>query len=368
MTNFKNGQSLIHPEHGPCTVAFVGQSYVGVEFEGGAHALFRKEAFNNETPQGKSLERMSAEPDGAAMEWPESTFISESPDAKHFMGSHWEPFVDDMGEILSRLPEIAPEARRWLGFGEVHAATRTLPDHWMQGFALTWPGQRQGLMLSLICGRKANEIVSLFPFLTDGGQHTLKLDKVIVWDGGAEAHIEAAWGESEITFFDVGFLVNRLWYETGRNYEFILSGIAYNVQRSTVMEIPSTRHPDDVAWEIMLAEKFGQPRPEISSVLNLRGMVMFLPAEGWDADDYKFRGPVKSVKKVDGDVLGQTGWIVRTTVMRFREEEADLDILITRRAWKHDQPPSAGQDIEGSLWLQGYLWDTEDFASGDPKR
>lgn len=33
-----------------------------------------------------------------------------------------------------------------------------------------------------------------------------------------------------------------------------------------------------------------------------------------------------------------------------------LDILITRRAWTGEAPPQVGQDIEGRLWLQGYLW------------
>jgi hypothetical protein len=42
---------------------------------------------------------------------------------------------------------------------------------------------------------------------------------------------------------------------------------------------------------------------------------------------------VKSVKAVE--MLGQEGWMVRVTLMRSLEDE---------------------QDIEGTLWLQGYLW------------
>jgi hypothetical protein len=42
--------------------------------------------------------------------------------------------------------------------------------------------------------------------------------------------------------------------------------------------------------------------------------------------------------------------------MRFGDEDADLDILITRPAWTGDARPQVGQDIEGRLWLQGHLW------------
>ena len=37
-------------------------------------------------------------------------------------------------------------------------------------------------------------------------------------------------------------------------------------------------------------------------------------------------------------------------------KDADLDIHITRRAWSGPQAPQVGQDIDGLLWLQGYLW------------
>jgi len=36
-------------------------------------------------------------------------------------------------------------------------------------------------------------------------------------------------------------------------------------------------------------------------------------------------------------------------------EDFDLDIVVTARAWDGETPPEMGQDIEGSLWLQGYL-------------
>jgi hypothetical protein len=58
------------------------------------------------------------------------------------------------------------------------------------------------------------------------------------------------------------------------------------------------------------------------------------------------------------DFLGQRGWTVRATVMRsigLSSDDADLTVVITQRAWQGDVPPQVGQDIEGRLWLQGYM-------------
>jgi hypothetical protein len=41
---------------------------------------------------------------------------------------------------------------------------------------------------------------------------------------------------------------------------------------------------------------------------------------------------------------------------KYGDEDHDLDIVITRCAWSGEEQPQVGQDIEGRLWLQGYLW------------
>lgn len=160
-----------------------------------------------------------------------------------------------------------------------------------------------------------------------------------------------------ITFFDIAFVKHRLWYEAGKAYEFILAGIAYQAKAADIMEMKVDHNPDEIAWQCHLAEKIDEPAVEAPSILNLRGMAVFMNIEEWDADDYHFRGPVKSVRELDLDILGQQGWFVKVTVLRFEDDDVDLDMLITRRAWQSSEPPCVGQDIEGALWLQGYLWD-----------
>lgn len=88
--------------------------------------------------------------------------------------------------------------------------------------------------------------------------------------------------------------------------------------------------------------------------MSREGSSVLVPIEGWDRDDYPFRGPVRTLKVFD-DWLGQSGWRVTVRVMRLDAEDAELDIFITKRAWSGHEPLRVGQDLEGTLRLQGRL-------------
>jgi hypothetical protein len=58
--------------------------------------------------------------------------------------------------------------------------------------------------------------------------------------------------------------------------------------------------------------------------------------------------------------------MVRATILRmstYRNEDVALSILITTKAWQEKAPPQIGRDIEGRLWLQGYLWYPHNYES-----
>jgi hypothetical protein len=351
MTNFHIGQNLTHPDHGDCTVTFVGKDYVGVEFSDGGDALIKKDAFQKTTV---SNEQTISPPVVRSLSWPESTFVHESADAQHYLGSHWDAFFEDSESILRKLPAIVQRAEPWVG-GLNQNAPRQLPQDWPFGYVMVWPDHRRGLMMIIRAGDQ-NVLESIHPFATDGGQHSLTIRQINVWESGVEAQIEVEIGKTTIFFFDIAYAKHRLWYEAGKSYEFILMGIAYGAKPSEIMELKIELHPADIAWQRALAVKRGAPTPEIPSKLSLRDMAMFMQVDGWDIDDYSFRGTVKSVKDVQGEILGQEGWFVRVTVLRFSDDDFDLDLLITKRSWQGDSPPAIGQDIEGRLWLQGYLW------------
>ena len=266
------------------------------------------------------------------MAWPESTFEWEDEDREHYCGSHWDPFYDSADAVLQRLPDIIPKSTRLMPFGDTYSGPYEIPQSWPKGLQLCWPNPQRGLVTTLRASEGAVEVANVSPYVEAGVQVALEIERVHVWSGGAEAQIEATWGEAPVSFFDLAFASsNRAWYEAGKRLDFVLAGIAYSA---------------------------GPAADEIDSMpgLSLDGASVFLEVDEWDRDDDSFRGPVLDVSAIS-DWLGQPGWRVRVCIMRFSDvEDAELEIFVTRRAWTHPEPPQAGRDIEGTLWLQGRLW------------
>lgn len=370
---WKIGDRLIHPEHGAADVRFVGNDYIGLRFSDDREALIRLDAAPltlwSEAAEAE-WRAVRAETTAATripVPWPDSTFVFEAPNAEetHFLGSHWEPWYENgIADLIPRLPELLENA----ALSEPHPVARDtlhgVPENWTQGIYLAWPDAQRGILLSIAIDQAAgrNHFVGAAPFDTQGTRHTLEIGKVLVWQSGIEAQIEAWAGEAQFAFFDTHFLHARSEYERGRKLEFSLVGLAYAARSSTLFELPFTPDPDDVAWQKQLATERGESWEAMPERLMLDGMAMFIPVDGGDIDDYHFRGPVKVVEPFD-DFLGQSGWRVRVTVMRLSEyahDDFDIDLLVTRRAWEGNTPPRLGQDIEGVLWLQGRLLDPDE--------
>lgn len=346
--SWNEGDRVAHQRFGLGTVQSVNGDRIGVQFDAGKRGLFRAEYLRDPSAVSQS----------ACTAWPDGTFVQEAPGATHFMGSHWEPFVDDVRQVMRRLPEFVGSAVVQGGYGESRPAPRPVPAEWTRGFQLVSPTPDRGVALVMQVEPARTLLVSLFPVTQLGCQTGVRLNKVTVWDGGLEAQIMASWGDSEVTFFDTRHVVDRSWYEAGRTYDFILSGLAYQACPAATGELTIPLAPDVIAALDRLLPADERPVEPVGTV-RLDGSAWLLPLRDGDADEYRFRGPIKVVTPFK-DWLGQDGWRVRVTVMRHGSGEAmkdaDLDIHITRRAWRVDAPPMVGQDIEGTLWLQGFLW------------
>lgn len=350
------GSRVEHPDRGAGVVTFVGVDYLGVRFDDAGEALVRRDSF---TVGNDGQRAQSDSGHGPAIvtdrEWPASTFVATAPDADHFMGSHWAPFADDAAEIIKRLPEMFAAATVQEGYGSLIPADRQAPDDWIKGAALSWPPLPARALSIIVAAREQQaEIVSLFPFYGEGSEARLSLRVVHVWESGLEAQIEASWGDASITFFDTRFVVDRLHYAAGRDYDFILVGIAYSAAVAQKHEWQIEQNAEVVEWLNRHRGNDEEPRQRTMTV-SMDGAAALLPVEGWDVDDYSFHSTVKSVHPFS-DWLGQDGWRVRATVMRDGDRDLDLDIVITRRVWASSEPPRVGQDIEGRLWTQGHLW------------
>lgn len=284
-----------------------------------------------------------------------NTFEFEK-DGDHVFGSRWEPFDDNARDFVDRLPHILPEAGAREGYADFYPAPRQCPPHWPRIAYLGWPEGRQGVLLALKLSEQANVLVSMFPYWRDGVEHGVTLKKVIVWQGEAEAQISCSLGDASVTFFDVLYGANRAWYRSGDEYQFILTGIAYHGREAgdEIFDM-SNEKLGEIMRDIARREGDDPDAPGFAQI-HTRGMAALLPIPEWDVDDYHFRGPIKEVNEIE--MLGQPAWLVRATLLRgiADDDEFDFNIVVTRKIWESDEPPRPGQDIEGAMWLQGYLW------------
>lgn len=346
---FKEGESISHPIHGECRISFVGEDYVGVEFDGGNQALLKKDSFIKKI-------RMDEKKDNN-LSWPKSTFIEEPEGKRHFMGEKLAPFFDDVSALIGKLNEILSNSSGIIGaFSVSETPPHSLPEGWPQGQIRQWPSTREGLYFVLRKEEKGNMLISIFPFYAWGSDVRLELKRVIIWENRVEAQIEAFWGYSEITFYDTHFIHNRVWYEAGKEYNFRLTGIAYKARPATIHEIPFKTHPDQVAWQRKVALEKELPNPEFPEKVILENIAVFIPIDNGDIDEYHFRGNIKSVEEIYGGMLDQKAYLADVTVMRFDNEDAYLKVIISEKAWQANRPPKIGDEIEGLLWLQGYRW------------
>ena len=352
-TSFRAGIQIDHPDHGPCTITFVGDDYVGVRLTSGGNVLLRKSSL---APSRPETEAKSDKPPGLPVPWPDCTFTWEPDDQTHNCGAHWKPFYENTASLFEELPRILAHSIPISTYGDTYPGPYEIPSEWAQGAHLCWPIPRRGLVITLLNSEEGSELINLFPFLSDGREALIEIQEVFVWSSGVEAQIKGVWGKTPVTFYDSAFLNNRSWYKAGASYYFVLSAIAYEAKPAELEELPVTPHPDIIAWQQAMAEKEVRQWPAMDTV-RLEGAAIFMRISEWDRDDYEFRGPIRRVEPFD-DLLGQPGWEARITVMRFAEKDVDLDVFITRRAWASDEPPEVGQDIEGALWLQGRLWRT----------
>ena len=352
--HFTVGQKIFHPEYGEAIVQVVGEDYVGLKFPDGQQGLFKKEDF---TLKPSKIEK-SAAGKPFKFPWPQSTFVEDGEDDEHYPGVHWHPFVDDVTQIMRKLPDFLQTASVKNALGLVLKPERTLPEEWEQGFVLAWPSSEQGVAIGIRTTEAGNnEIVTLFPFTGRGSQHLLTVRKVRIWKDGLTAHMDAFFGDAELSFFDTDFVANRGWYEAGQPHEFILAGLAYNAQPSTISELPFILHRDVLAWQSQMEDQQGEAPVRGKDTISLIGMSMLIPLRDGDLDEYSFRGQVIQVESFS-DFLSQKGWRTRVRVIRDSPENMDLDIWVTEKVWEGKHPPQVGEDIEGVLWLQGHLWST----------
>jgi hypothetical protein len=356
MNGLREGDQVVHPLFGLGTVlADEAKGRVEVAFDGTdeqkllvlKYALLRRVDVDEERAIASQRAASFAE-----------SFSFEHDD-EHASGSHWPPFYEDFKEsVIGRLPELLAQADVAMGVSSFDRyRAPPLPASWPKGFKLRWPQQADSLHVLLRQTDSANMVTNLFPVIGRGTQETLVIDKVHVWTSGIEAQVAARLGDACITFFDTDFVFSTGWYRAGAKAEFILSGLAYQCEPANEPDIVMDGHSPMLAHFRAAARLSGDDPGAEPGTLGMKGAAILLPIDGWDRDDYQFRGTIGAVRPYP--MLDVEGWLLTVCVLRSldgSDREFNLNILVTRRVWQEQSPPEVGQDVRGALWLQGRLW------------
>lgn len=291
-----------------------------------------------------------------------NTFRQETEEEEnHFRGSHWESFYDESDEALLNVQAVLDS-----GTMDFFSAD-CLPQHTSLIAGIEWPQRvfycsgplaTYGMRVVIHEREGQLQVKALFPYVGHGLQYPVVLENVVVWPGGVEAQIDVTVGSVPITFFDCRYGERRNWYQKEGKFDFVLSAIAYGCKPAgeDFVDFATPLH----VWEAVGGT--GDPPQELS----LQGAAIMFPVDEWDRHDYRFRAPVQHVEEVE--MLDQKAWLVTARIAQFHgmlessdgsapegREWFDLPIVVTAKAWDHDSPPEVGQDVKGTLWMQGYL-------------
>jgi hypothetical protein len=293
----------------------------------------------------------------------EESFAPPDEEGAHGHGDHWGIFAEDTGTLIgTTLPTAIQQGRLACCWAENRVAPYQLPPDTPGARHVMWPSNNQGMMVVMQLADKGGPhiVVSAYPWVAEGVQHAIVLERVLPWHNQLEAQIEADLNGMPITFFDGLYGQNRGFYRSGKRYQFILFGFAYICEVIT----PQPMVVSDPETVRIFRSAPGEDPEDISPItLQTKGLAAFFPCSKGDRDDYQFQAPVKDIKETE--MLGQRLWRIRATVGRsLNDEDLDLAIFVTEKALRGDKVPQPGDDIAGALWLQGYLWYPEPLPQG----
>lgn len=287
------------------------------------------------------------------------TFEFESDGGEHSPGSHWPPFFEDFAQdALTRLPTLMREATQAMGVSDFDRyRAPALPADWPKALRLRWPPLDRGIIFVLKAEADRNVLSAMFPWISRGTQARLEVSRVHVFASGVEAQVEATIGAASITFYDTDFTSNAGWYRTGAAMEFILCGLAYACEPAQEPDMLLDADSPVLQDLRKAAIEAGHDPAQVTDRIGFKGAAVLLPIDEWDRDDYQFRGTIEEVEPYP--MLECDGWMLKVCVLRdFDDDDQNfaLRILVTSRVWAQPEPPQAGEDVCGAMWLQGRLW------------
>lgn len=208
-------------------------------------------------------------------------------------------------------------------------------------------------------------LLTATPVFDTGRSYHLILDRVYVWENGAEATIKAHFSDDEdfeITFYDVNYLENKDLYYEGFGYLFDLYAIAYNAyilpeeERSFSFEGEKAVNFNKKIGKETGYDENGNPEPVEFSLNYLHS---FHQLKDELPEDASFQSPIKAVWK-DIDFLGKKVHEVEIGLpyhgLDHEDKKHPLSVFIAERQdGISAEQLIKGEPLRGTVYLQGKM-------------
>lgn len=241
-------------------------------------------------------------------------------------GDHWGCILraSDTGELLGFLGKVANEVENPIVFGTPSGAP---------GVVACSPDDPLRACVLMVNGRLA----TAYPEALGGPLWPVTVREVIPWANGIEGQIKGECHGAEVSFFDTRFYANKRKYHSGETYDFRMSALAYTMEPAPDLEVET----------------------DIGAKVSLKGASAYMPAtagnESADIDDYWFHSPLEEEPRTV-QVVGRTLQIYPVTLALPEEFEMRVNLYAARHILRPGMDRVApGDDLEGFLWLQGYM-------------
>ena len=212
---------------------------------------------------------------------------------------------------------------------------------------------------------KKIKLLTATPIFDTSRSYYLVLDKVYVWENGAEATVKAHFADDKdchVIFYDTNYLENKDRYFAGVGYMFDLYAIAYQAkavpedQRSFTFEGEKAISFKKKLGEEPDYDENGNPEPVVFKTANMH---TFFQVNDKIPEDANFRAPIMRVYD-DVDFLGKKVYDVEIGIP-YREldnEDKKHRISVYIASDSEDnltKRPVEGEPIHGVIYLQGKM-------------
>jgi hypothetical protein len=197
----------------------------------------------------------------------------------------------------------------------------------------------QGDSLRVCVLLEDHRLVSAYPEAQGGAIWPVTVKEIVPWSNGLEGQVVGDCFGADARFFDTRFYANRDKYKRGETYNFHVNAFAYTIGPAPDAEVDTG----------------------MGAKVSLKGARAYMPADvsntEADIDDFWFHSPIEG--QMTTAELGGTPKRLRVfpIVMAIPE---DFEMSVNLYAAEHVMTPGtdalkAEHDLEGFLWLQGYL-------------